>query len=78
MPAWGGAERLAALVGYSKALLLAGTGTVLDAAEAERIGLVDRVLPRESFDEEWRAIARIAGDASGRGDQARDEGRADH
>jgi enoyl-CoA hydratase len=58
MPAWGGAERLTALVGYSKALLLAGTGTVLDAAEAERIGLVDRVLPRESFDEDWRAIAR--------------------
>jgi enoyl-CoA hydratase len=58
MPAWGGAERLATLVGYSKALLLAGTGTVLDAAEAERIGLVDRVLPRASFDREWRAIAR--------------------
>jgi enoyl-CoA hydratase len=58
MPAWGGAERLTALIGYSKALLLAGTGTVLDAAEAERIGLVDRVLPRESFDADWRAIAR--------------------
>jgi enoyl-CoA hydratase len=58
MPAWGGAERLAALVGYSKALLLAGTGTVLDAAEAERVGLVDRVLSRESFDQDWRAIAR--------------------
>jgi enoyl-CoA hydratase/carnithine racemase len=58
MPAWGGAERLVTLVGYSKALLLAGTGTVLDAAEAERIGLVDRVLPRESFDQDWRAIAR--------------------
>jgi enoyl-CoA hydratase len=58
MPAWGGAERLTALVGYSKALLLAGTGTVLDAAEAERIGLVDRVLPRVSFDDDWRAIAR--------------------
>lgn len=58
MPAWGGAERLTALVGYSKAFLLAGTGTVLDAADAERIGLVDRVLPRESFDEDWRAIAR--------------------
>ncbi len=28
MPAWGGAERLAALVGPGKALLLAGTGTV--------------------------------------------------
>ncbi|KUI01756.1 enoyl-CoA hydratase/isomerase family protein [Mycobacterium sp. IS-3022] len=58
MPAWGGAERLVPLVGYSKALLLAGTGTVLSAAEAERIGLVDRVLPRESFDDDWRAIAR--------------------
>jgi enoyl-CoA hydratase len=58
MPAWGGAERLAALVGNSKALLLAGTGTVLEAAEAERIGLVDRVLPRASFDDDWRAVAR--------------------
>ncbi len=58
MPAWGGAERLTALVGYSKALLLAGTGTVLDAADAERIGLVDRVLPRESFEQDWRAIAQ--------------------
>ncbi|HEX2284561.1 MAG TPA: enoyl-CoA hydratase/isomerase family protein, partial [Mycobacterium sp.] len=58
MPAWGGAERLVELVGYSKALLLAGTGTVVDAAEAERIGLVDRVLPRASFDDDWRAIAR--------------------
>ncbi|BBY82831.1 enoyl-CoA hydratase/isomerase family protein [Mycolicibacterium pulveris] len=58
MPAWGGAERLTALVGYSKALLLAGTGTILEAAEAERIGLIDRVLARESFDEAWRAIAR--------------------
>jgi enoyl-CoA hydratase len=59
MPAWGGAERLVALVGYSKALLLAGTGTVLDAAEAQRVGLIDRVLPRASFDDEWRSIARL-------------------
>jgi enoyl-CoA hydratase/carnithine racemase len=58
MPAWGGAERLTKLVGYSKALLLAGTGTVLDAAEAERLGLVDQVLPRASFDDDWRGIAR--------------------
>jgi enoyl-CoA hydratase/carnithine racemase len=57
MPAWGGAERLVTLVGYSKALLLAGTGSVLDAAEAQRIGLVDKVLPRGSFDD-WRAIAK--------------------
>jgi len=58
MPAWGGAERLVALVGYSKALLLAGTGTVLDAAVAERIGLVDKVIPRATFNEDWRAIAK--------------------
>jgi enoyl-CoA hydratase/carnithine racemase len=58
MPAWGGAERLVELVGYSKALLLAGTGTVLDAAEAERIGLVDKVFPREAFDGGWRGIAK--------------------
>lgn len=58
MPAWGGAERLAELVGYSRALLLAGTGTILAAPDAERVGLIDRVLPRESFDAEWRAIAR--------------------
>lgn len=58
MPAWGGAERLAALVGRSRALLLAGSGTALDAAEAERIGLVDRVVPREGFAESWRELAR--------------------
>jgi enoyl-CoA hydratase len=58
MPAWGGAERLAALVGKSRALLLAGTGAVLDAAEAESMGLVDRVLPRSTFDEDWRRVAR--------------------
>ncbi len=58
MPAWGGAERLAALVGPSKALLLAGTGTAIDAGEAARIGLVDRVIPRASFDDGWQALAR--------------------
>jgi len=58
MPAWGGAERLAALVGRGRALLLAGSGTVLTAAEAEQVGLGDRVLPRESFDDGWRSIGR--------------------
>jgi enoyl-CoA hydratase/carnithine racemase len=58
MPAWGGAERLAALVGRSQALLLAGTGEILDAAEAQRVGLVQRVVPRASFEHEWRSVAR--------------------
>lgn len=58
MPAWGGAERLATLVGRGTALLLAGAGTVLDAAEAQRVGLVDQVLPRACFEEGWRSLAR--------------------
>ncbi|OBJ48579.1 enoyl-CoA hydratase/isomerase family protein [Mycobacterium sp. 1423905.2] len=61
MPAWGGAERLAALVGRGRALLLSGTGTALDAMEAHRIGLVDLVLPRSAFDspgDGWRSVAR--------------------
>jgi enoyl-CoA hydratase/carnithine racemase len=58
MPAWGGAERLATLVGRSRALLLAGTGDALGAAEAERIGLIDRVLPRPCFEDGWRSLAR--------------------
>ena len=58
MPAWGGAERLAALVGPSRALLLAGTGQILTAAEAERDGLVQRVVPRADFENAWRAVAR--------------------
>jgi enoyl-CoA hydratase len=58
MPAWGGAERLAALVGRGRALMLAGTGAVLTADQAERVGLVDRVLPRATFETEWRSLAR--------------------
>jgi enoyl-CoA hydratase len=58
MPAWGGAERLAELVGRSEALLLAGSGTVLSAAEAHRIGLINRVVARAEFDREWRSLAQ--------------------
>ncbi|MFJ9245732.1 enoyl-CoA hydratase/isomerase family protein [Streptomyces sp. NPDC101776] len=58
MPAWGGAERLAQLVGRGRALMLAGAGTVLDAAEAQRVGLLELVLPRADFAEGWRTLAR--------------------
>ncbi|MFD7999295.1 enoyl-CoA hydratase/isomerase family protein [Streptomyces mirabilis] len=58
MPAWGGAERLAELIGRGRALMLAGSGTVLDAEEAQRLGVIDRVLPRADFDQGWRALAR--------------------
>lgn len=59
MPAWGGAERLVELIGYSKAFLLAGTGRIVTATDAHRIGLIDQVIPRDSFDEQWRLVARL-------------------
>ncbi len=58
MPAWGGAERLAEIVGRSTALLLIGTGRTVDAEEAYRLRLFDVVAPRERFDDAWWEIAQ--------------------
>jgi enoyl-CoA hydratase/carnithine racemase len=57
MPAWGGAERLAELVGRSKAMLLIGTGRVLTSAEALRLGMLDEVVERADFESAWRSLA---------------------
>jgi enoyl-CoA hydratase len=57
MPAWGGAERLAQTIGRAKAILAISTGQVYDAATANRLGLIDIVVPRADFDGEWRAVA---------------------
>jgi enoyl-CoA hydratase/carnithine racemase len=58
MPAWGGAERLAQVIGRSRALLAVATGEVYDAATAQRMGLIDVVVPRDVFDDAWRTLAR--------------------
>lgn len=66
MPAWGGAERLAQVVGRGRALLAIASGEVYDAEAAQRLGLIDVVVSRAIFDKEWRALAeRIAGTAPG-------------
>jgi enoyl-CoA hydratase len=66
MPAWGGAERLAQAIGRSRALLAIATGELYDAPTAQRLGLVDVVVPRASFDDEWRRLAgRMAATAPG-------------
>jgi enoyl-CoA hydratase/carnithine racemase len=58
MPAWGGAERLAETIGRSRALLAIATGDLYDASTAHSMGLIDVVVPRARFDEEWKATAR--------------------
>ena len=58
MPAWGGAERLAQLIGRGRALLAIATGELHDAATAAQLGLVDVVAPRPAFDDEWQRLAK--------------------
>jgi len=64
MPAWGGAERLAQTIGRSRALLAIATGELYDAPTAQRLGLVDIVVARDTFDGEWRRIARQMADSA--------------
>jgi enoyl-CoA hydratase len=60
IPGMGGTQRLARLVGKSKAMDMCLTGRMMDAAEAERAGLVSRVVPTDKLLEEViKAAARI-------------------
>ncbi|HRO12078.1 enoyl-CoA hydratase [Amaricoccus sp.] len=61
MPGLGGTQRLARFVGKSKAMEMCLTGRFMDAAEAERSGLVSRVVPARDLLREARETAgRIA------------------
>ena len=51
MPAWGGIERLQAVVGRARALYLLTTGLPIDARTAAEWGLVEQVVPRAEFDD---------------------------
>jgi len=56
-PDWGGTYFLPRRVGLAKALELCWLGDVIDAAEALRIGLVNRVVPADALRDEVRALA---------------------
>ena len=49
VPGYGGTQRLPRLVGKGRALQLLLTGEMIDAAEAYRIGLVNRVVPADQL-----------------------------
>jgi len=62
IPGMGGTQRLTRAVGKAKAMDLVLTGRMMDAAEAERSGLVARVVPADKLVEEaLAAAAKIAG-----------------
>ncbi len=57
IPGCGGTQRLTKLVGKSKAMEMCLTGRMMDAEEAERSGLVSRVVPLDQLMEEVLSVA---------------------
>ena len=61
IPGMGGTQRLPRAVGKAKAMDWCLTGRMIDAAEAERSGLVARIVPADKLEEEALGVAlRIA------------------
>ena len=59
LPGMGGTQRLTRAVGKAKAMELCLTGRLMDAEEAERAGLVARIVPKEKLLEEALAVATV-------------------
>jgi enoyl-CoA hydratase len=59
MPGAGGTQRLARFVGKAKAMDMCLTGRMMDADEANKCGLVSRVVPADKLLEETMKIADL-------------------
>jgi len=59
IPGFGGTQRLARRIGLSAARLLIYTGDMIDAEEALRLGLVNRVVPSGALLAEAQKLARV-------------------
>jgi enoyl-CoA hydratase len=60
-PGWGGTQRLTHAIGKAKAMDMCLTGRMMDAAEAERSGLVAKVVPADQLlGEAMKAAEAIA------------------
>ena len=58
MPGAGGTQRLARFIGKSKAMEMCLTGRMMDVEEAERCGLVSRIIPKGELREEAIRVAK--------------------
>ncbi|HLL46967.1 MAG TPA: enoyl-CoA hydratase-related protein [Longimicrobiaceae bacterium] len=57
-PDWGASWLLPRMVGAGRAAELVLSARMVEAAEAERIGLFERVFPEDAFEDEVRKVAR--------------------
>ena len=62
MPGSGGTQRLTRAVGKAKAMDMCLSGRMMDAAEAERAGLVSRIVPADKLLEEALSAAKTIAD----------------
>src|ERR1700712_1609107 len=58
LPGMGGTQRLTRAVGKAKAMEMCLTGRMIDAVEAERAGLVARIVPQEQLLDEALKVAQ--------------------
>ena len=59
IPAWGGSTRLPRLIGLPKALDLILSGRLVKASQALKLGMIDRVVPREHLDAMARKLVPL-------------------